>query len=537
METSYDVVVIGSGFGGAVTACRLAQAGRSVCILERGRRWHKTEFPRSPAEVADSFWRDGAGQGFLEYKAFRRIDVLQGCGVGGGSLHYFNVQLRCPEVIFQRGWPSQITRPVLDPYYTQAEQMLESQRLQPPQGRDLPRRTQTFMAAARAVGRQPELVPIGVYTGPDRLHPVGGAPQTACDYQGNCMLGCNLHAKNSLDLNYIPLAEREGAEVYPLHQAAKIEQMGEEGYRVHFSRMDAADTTITEPGTVQATQVVVQVVVAAGTLGSSELLLRCARQHRSLPRLSSRLGQRFSGNGDFLLSATRCGDRQVDPGLGPSITAGADFSTARNRIFIEDLGYPNPFMWLLEGLIPTGNRPRNLLRAAASYLADTLGWGRGRVAFEADRLFDGGATSRLLPYLAMGTDADDGKMRLQNGHLEVDWSHRRSRQLFKEIEQALVELSGAAGGRFLNSVLWSWPTRKLLTAHPLGGCIMGNTPQDSVVDHRGQVWGHPKLFVADGSIIPTALSVNPSLTIAATAERIACWMIHDREYQGDGPYP
>src|SRR2546426_11463808 len=100
MRDTYDVVVVGSGFGGAITACRLAQAGRSVCVLERGKQWDKTDFPRSPGEVSKSFWKKGESFGFLEYKAFKRIDVLQGCGVGGGSLHYFNVHLRTPEGIF-----------------------------------------------------------------------------------------------------------------------------------------------------------------------------------------------------------------------------------------------------------------------------------------------------------------------------------------------------------------------------------------------------------------------------------------------------
>jgi cholesterol oxidase len=242
MRDLYDVVVVGSGFGGSIAACRLAQAGRSVCILERGKRWDKSEFPRSPAEVAASFWREGKSFGFLEYKAFKRIDVIQGCGVGGGSLHYFNVHLRTPDAILSRGmWPPEIRRATLDPYYDLAEGMLESAPLSPPSGRGLPKRTEAFMAAAAAIGRRAELVPIGVYTGADRLNPFSGKAQTACDYSGNCLLGCDLHAKNTTDLNYIAVAERNGAEVYPLHRADKIEPLRDQGYRVHFERFDPAD--------------------------------------------------------------------------------------------------------------------------------------------------------------------------------------------------------------------------------------------------------------------------------------------------------
>ena len=224
MKAAYDVVVVGSGFGGAITGCRLAEAGRSVCILERGKRWGKTEFPRSTGEVAKSFWVQNESLGFLEYNAFRRIDVIRGSGVGGGSLHYFNVHLRAPKEIFAPPvWPGQVTRAALDPYYHLAEVMLESAPLTPPEGRELPDRTKAFLAAASSLGRRPELVPIGVYTGPDRANPYGGAPQSACDYSGDCMLGCVLHAKNTLDLNYLPLADKHGTEIYPLHRVDKIE--------------------------------------------------------------------------------------------------------------------------------------------------------------------------------------------------------------------------------------------------------------------------------------------------------------------------
>jgi len=528
MKAAYDVVVVGSGFGGAITACRLAQGGRSVCLLERGKRWKKTDFPRSPGQVARSFWREDESLGFLEYKVFKRIDVIQGCGVGGGSLHYFNVHLRTPAEIFaSKAWPPEVTRTVLDPYYARAEEMLESKALNPPEGRELPFRTQAFLQAAAALGRRPELVPIGVYTGKDRLNPHSGVPQTACDYSGDCLLGCDLHAKNTLDITYIAAAERSGAEVFPLHPVKKIEQTVSAGYRVHFHRLDPADPKRAEPGSVVGRQV----VLAAGTLGTTELLLRCRDLHRTLPDLGAALGSRFSGNGDFLLAATMDTDRHIDPGVGPSITAGADFSTANNKIFVEDLGFPESFMWLLEGVIPTSHHLVNLLRAARSYILETLGLSPGRIAFAADRLFRGGATTRMLPYLAMGTDASDGCLKLTDGAIDIEWSHRRSRQLFAEIEQALKELSGSLRGKYETSLLWRWPLRKLLTAHPLGGCPMGDDAASSVVRHHGEVWRYPDLFVADGAAIPSALSVNPSLTIAALAERVAFRILHGHDLE------
>ena len=535
MREAYDVVIIGSGFGGAVTACRLAQAGRSVCVLERGRQWYKTDFPRSPGEVSRSFWRKGESFGFLEYKVFKRIDVVQGCGVGGGSLHYFNVHLRTPAEIFEQdAWPAAITRTTLDPYYELAEQMLESKPLSPPEGRTLPARTEAFLDAARLAGRLGELVPIGVYTGPERQNPHSGISQSPCDYSGNCMLGCAEHAKNTLDLNYIPLAQRNGAEVFPLHEADKIEPVEGKGYRVDFRRLDPDRPARYDPGSVMGAKV----LVAAGTVGSSELLLRCRDVHQTLPKLGQALGRRFSGNGDFLLAMTVRANRTIDPGRGPSITAGADFSTTNNKIFIEDLGFPDPFMWMLEGAIPTSNRLRNIVRALKSYVLDAIGIGNGRIAFAADKLFRGGSTTRLLPYLGMGTDAADGRLRLKNGAVDIDWRPRRSKAMFREMEAAMKQLSRGLEGKYITSLLWKWPFRKLLTAHPLGGCCTAESAANGVVDPDGEVFGHPGLYVVDGSIISSALAVNPSLTISALAERIAFKMIHQRDMEaGDAQAP
>ena len=222
MKDIYDVVVIGSGFGGAINACRLAQAGRSVCILERGKRWGKKDFPRTTGQVARSFW-NYKDLGLLDYRAFENIDVLQASGVGGGSLVYFNVHIRTPREIFENPrWPKGVKRDILDPFYDKARDMLEARQLTPPADRDMPLRTEAFIAAAQNAGRKPELMEICVYTGPEKVNRQG-VVQDGCVYCGNCMLGCHVHAKNTLDLNYIPLAEQNGAEVYPLHQVEKIE--------------------------------------------------------------------------------------------------------------------------------------------------------------------------------------------------------------------------------------------------------------------------------------------------------------------------
>lgn len=540
MKQIYDVVVIGSGFGGAINACRLAQAGRSVCILERGKRWGKKDFPRTTGQVARSFW-NYKDLGLLDYRAFQNIDVIQASGVGGGSLVYFNVHIRTPKEIFEDPrWPKGVKRDVLNPHYDKARDMLEARPLTPPADFDMPPRTQAFIAAAEGAGRKSELMEICVYTGPEKVNRQG-IVQDGCVYCGNCMLGCHVHAKNTLDLNYIPLAEKNGAEVYPLHQVEKIEPIHPvemNGYRVHFREFDlqtaesqpltvdggrfdrraAKPEEVSRPGSVVGRRV----IISAGSLGSTEILLRSRDLHRTLTNLSPALGTRFSGNGDFLLAGTLESNREVDPGSGPSITAAVDASTANNKIMIQDLGFPDPFLWYLESALPVPRRIKNLGLFVRKYLMRTLGLDHGSAfADGADKLFKGGVTPRFLPYLGMGTDAADGRMELSKGDIEIHWDSKRSRAMFAEMEKVLKELSKGIGGKYMPSILWGWPFRKLLTAHPLGGCVMSDDPAQGVVNEFGEVWNYPGLYVSDGSIIPTALSVNPSATISALSERIA----------------
>jgi len=534
VEDVYDVVVVGSGFGGAITACRLSQAGRSVCILERGRRWRKEEFPRTTGQAAKAFWDPKRSYGFLEYRAFKGIDVIQGCGVGGGSLHYFNVQFRPPRGIFeQKGWTKHLTSDTLSPYFDLVRDMLEAAPLVPPAGRKLPDRTEAFNVGARGAGKAPKLADIAVYTGPDRINPHGGVPQTACVYCGNCMLGCHVHAKNTLDLNYIPLAEKHGAQVFPLHQVEKIAPEPDGKYRVHFRHFQESRPGLGKQGSVVARQV----IIAAGSLGSTELLLRCRDVHKTLPAVSRALGTHFSGNGDFILAGTLDTKAVVDPGYGPSITAFADFSTTGNRITVEDLGFADPMFWFLEGAMPSKNRLRQGVSFLKTYLLRSLGIGErsSRVSDGIERMLAGGRSVRFLPYLGMGTDAADGRLQLRDGAIDIEWSHRASRRLFQEIEQAMKKLSNGLEGRYVTSILWRWPMRKLLTAHPLGGCIVGDGVDASVVNHCGEVWNYPGLYVADGSVIPTALSVNPSMTIGAIAERTAFWILNRREMGATDP--
>jgi len=394
--------------------------------------------------------------------------------------------------------------------------VLEAKPLTPPIDLKMPKRTDAFLAAAEGAGKKGELVDICVYTGPDKINRQGVA-QSGCVYCGNCMLGCHVHAKNTLDLNYIALAETNGAEVYPLHHVEKIEPVGD-GYRVHFKQFDSEKRGESQDGAVTGRKV----IVSAGSLGSTEILLRSRDLHRTLPNLSRMLGERFSGNGDFLLAGAFDTNREVDPTSGPSITAITDYSTATNKISIEDLGFPDPFLWYLEGSLPAPGRLRGLKTFLQKYFLRTLGLSKASAFTDGvDRLFKGGITPRFLPFLGMGTDAADGRMHLSGGNIDIEWDRRRSREMFRQMEAGMKALSAGVNGKYQTSLLWSWPLNKLLTAHPLGGCPMSDDPATGAVNEYGEAWGYPGLYVSDGSIIPTALSVNPSATISALSERIA----------------
>lgn len=542
MRPAYDVVVIGSGFGGAITACRLAQAGRSVCVLEKGKRWDRLDFPRGAGAVARSaiqpYDNRRAGQGFIEYRTFRNMDVIQGTGVGGGSLHYFNVHTRPPEFIFdQPAWPRRITLRRLRPYYALAANMLGANPITMDRQHNLPLRTQAFEDAVDSLGKHADRMDICVRLS-DQTG-IGPGQASSCEHCGNCMLGCHLHAKNTLDLNYIPLAEQHGAEVFPLHQALNI-MPDERGFTVTAADLNTApaDQFASALRRIRARQV----VVAAGTLGTNELLLRCKHHYKTLPRLSDKLGHRFSGNGDFLFAGIRYQSKIVEPGRGPGITAGVGFRKEPGQfIYIEDLGYPDPFIWYFNRGIPTRGRLVRLGRQARRYLGEVLGTG---LKFELEQLLEAGYLTHYLPFLGMGTDAADGILGLNRaGDINLKWSVRKSLPMFRDMTAHMEALATASGGRFVNSFLWQTPLlrvplRKTLTAHPLGGCAMSDTPATGVTNDCGEAWGYPGLFVADGALMPAAIGVNPSATISAIAERVAFQMIQGRELrEGDNQAP
>ena len=511
-----DSVVIGSGFGGAVAACRLAQAGDRVTVLERGRRWGSGSYPRRPDSAW--FWSQDdpvAANGWLDLRVFRHMAVAQGAAVGGGSLIYANISAVPAREVFDSGWPPDITWDELAPHYATVGAMMDVQTV--PDGQ-WPPRMRLMREAAAAIGkgdrfRKLELAvsfdPDWRADGPDAYQPgssrrfvnAHGVEQGTCIHLGNCDIGCDVDAKNTLDRNYLAVAERHGADIRPLHLAHTIAPVAG-GFRVGF---DAIARGERRPGTLSAGRV----VVAAGSLGSTELLLRCRDVARTLPRLSAFLGRNWSSNGDFLTPAVYP-DRRVDPSIGPTITSAIDFldrSEDGQSFWIQDGGLPN----LFAGWIRAGEAAHPQVRAFLQAMRTALA--------------THGPVDHVMPWFAQGIDAADGRLALRRRwglfgprRLTLDWQVERSRAVIEAIIAMHRRLSAATGGHPVVPPGWNL-SNFLVTPHPLGGCNMGASVQAGVVDHRGEVFGYPRLHVLDGAIVPEAVGVNPSRTIAALAER------------------
>jgi cholesterol oxidase len=524
---SYGAIVIGSGFGGAVTALRLAEGGMRVLVLERGRRWNRDNLPRQPGDPW--FWSPAHPEhenGWLDLRIFRNISVAQGAAVGGGSHIYANISVEAPRTAFDRGWPAEITYDSLKPFYNRVADMME---VGPVPAGQWTKRMQLVREAAEKAGyaerfRQADLAvrfnPNWTYEGDYMKGEAAsvwepnkhGAMQGTCVHLGTCDIGCKVMARNTLDLNYLYLAEnRHHAEVRELHLVDRIEPLGS-GWRVHFDQLkDGERIAGSEDGAV--------VILAAGSLGSTELLLRNRDIHKTLPNLSPSLGHNWSSNGDFLTPAAYEG-RDIAPSEGPTIAAIIDF---------EDGDYHGQRFWVQDGGLPPlvgAYLTQKLDDPATSFKVQLVLEALQRFVRNSDPL------RNVMPWFAQGVDAGNGRLSLtepglfaRGGDLDLDWDVSASAPLIETIIAMHKKLSEATGGTALVPPTWTL-FRDLITPHPLGGCGMGGDTSRGVVDHRGAVFGYQGLYVIDGAIVPRALGVNPSRTIAALAERNAALIAH-----------
>jgi len=580
-----ETVVVGSGFGGSVTAFRLAQAGREVLVLERGRAYPPGSFPRTPSDVARAHWNPAAGRhGLYDIWSLGGLDALVSAGLGGGSLIFANTLERADERRFARAegparraapggragaaaasrprgsggaarggtrrgpaasrpWP--ISRADLEPHYDAVEKMLGAVPF--PTGRpgyEPAERTAALRAAAEGAGlgwRQPALAVSfaarGV-TAPGLALPeapygnVHGRARATCQLAGDCVLGCNHGAKNSLDHTYLSAAAYHGAEIRTRCEVLAIAPDDDGGwvisYAEHHGAVDGTprDLAMLPARTVRCSRV----VLAAGALGSTYLLLR---SRSALPGLSPMLGHGFNGNGDALglVAGARRADGSAWPlGAAPTVTAAVgvtDGAAGHTGLQLYDAGVPALVSWLLTGRrIAGGGLWGGLghpLRLARGWAADRLRGGgqddlRGQLARLAEAGADGDA---MLALVALGRSAADGVLRLDGDRLGLERASAGrdadDELAADQVRAAMTRLADSLGGRLV--VDPAATARRRSTAHPLGGAPMGDSPRDGVVDGHGQVFGHPGLYVLDGAALAGPLGVGPALTIAAFADR------------------
>ncbi len=529
MSVHYDAIVVGTGFGGAISACRLAESGARVLLLERGRRWTKDTYPRKPSDPWLYHHRHPEKHnGWLDLRLFRGMTIAQGAGVGGGSLCYSSVVMEADADVFESPWPAEITYDELAPYYEKVRRMLALRPIPPGQATQ---RYRLLERAAERLGHRErfERVPLAIafdsdysYDLPDPIDAKHsktfvndqGVEQGTCVHLGNCDIGCDVHAKNTLDLNYVPWAEKHGAELRPLHLVRYVEPSGS-GYRVVWDQLEEHRRI---PGSATADRV----IVAAGSLGSTEILLRSRDEQGTLPDISPMLGTNWSSNANFLTPARYPESATVEQGIGPTISSGLNFmdgSVGGMRFFIEDDGFPNL-----------------LLNALTAMRRFSFG---GRLAKRLDEALRRGLdeknpTRQLMVWLGEGIDGSDGKLYLGRELLrpwrrdiKLDWRVKNTEAVIEAIIDMHRQLSDVDHAELRVPVYWKL-LKSLVTVHPLGGCAMGNTAADGVVDHRGQVFGYPNLYVADGAVLPRPTGRNPSMTIGALAERIAHLSTVDR---------
>lgn len=513
----YDYLVVGSGFGGSVSALRLSEKGYRVGVLERGRRWQASDFAKTNWDAPKSLWVPALKWfGILRLTVFRDVFVLSGAGVGGGSLVYANTLYIPPDAFFEasqwagiRDWKAQLM-----PFYRQAQFMLGVTQNEFEGEAD---RILADIASDMGRGDTYVRTPVGVYFGepgktvPDPYFGGAGPDRSGCTLCGGCMVGCRHGAKNTLDRNYLYFAEKLGAEVHPMRTVVDVRPLPDGGYEVEHVESGAwfmKDRRVTRAKNV---------VLSAGVLGTVNLLLQC-KERGSLPNLSDQLGKCVRTNSEAILGASTSREGE-DWSRGIAITSsmhpdevthveivryseGSDAMASLGTLLTD--GGPGMPRWL-RFLGRAVRRPVDLLRSMWPF-----GRAKKGVFLLVMQTLDNSISLRLrrsfrsLFRRVMDTDRGEGPPN----PTYIPAGNEVARSFAKKAD-------GLAYSSILE-VTFDIPT----TAHILGGACIGESRETGVIDESGQVFGHPGLYVCDGSMIPANLGVNPSLTITALAEHV-----------------
>ena len=517
-QFDYDWIVVGSGFGGSVSALRLSEKGYSVAVLECGKRFGDQDFPKSTWDVRRYFWAPRLGlKGIFRLTQFKDVAVVSGCGVGGGSLGYANTLYVPGKDFFEdpqwsglADWEAELA-----PHYDEAQRMLGVVVHEDDDPADQLLRE---FGEHLGVGETYRKTPIGVYldnpgqTVPDPYFGGEGPARTGCVRCGRCMVGCPHGAKNTLVKNYLWLAERRGARVEPERLVTEVRPLGaadgSDGYAVTSERSGLI------PGRGRRTLTARGVVFAAGPLGTNKLLQRC-RLGGALPRISNRLGELVRTNSEMILAVTVPEDYADDLTNRVAITSSI-YPDPQTHIETVTYGHDGDSMSALYTLL-TGNgtkatRPLKLLGQILRHPVNFLkimrpkGWSRRTIIVLVMQTLDNAIALR--------------PKRKRNGdvRLTTEQDPEKPNPTFipvaNEAAEWLAERTGGIAQSSLSEALFNVPN----TAHILGGAVIGASPEDGVIDAKQRVFGYENLLVCDGAAVPANVGVNPSLTITALAE-------------------
>jgi cholesterol oxidase len=527
IKNHYDVIVVGSGYGGGVTASRLSRAGKRVAVLERGREILTGEFPSKFPDLKNEFqvrgkhFAMGPDTALYDVRLGDDMHVLVGCGLGGGSLVNAGVSLRPdPRVFADAVWPGQMAQDgLLDEGYLRAERWLRPH--SHPRAAEMTK-FRVLAEAGRALGYE-TIAPRVAVSFSDNVNPAGLA-QPACTLCGDCCGGCNVGAKNTVALTYLPDAARHGAEIFTEIKVRSVSKARGGGWRVHAGRSAAArgsdNIILTAP----------VVVLAAGTLGSTEILLRSREEGLSL---SDRLGTRFSANGDIIAFGygAKAVVNAIGVGFPPKIEDFEIGASVSGQIEVRDAADLAQELCVQEGVLPSALAP----------VLPVLFVPNGRLLGALKSLISGvykGPFASLQTFFAVSHDSASGCFRLEDDRLALAWPNAKDEAVYARLDAVLKSLVEQSGGDYVkNPLAGTVMGHQPATAHPLGGCGMGRECADGVVNHKCQVFDarsgatavHAGLYVIDGAVIPRSLGVNPLLTITALSERA---MIHFSEDYG-----
>ena len=533
LKPNWDVVVIGSGYGGAVVAGRLAEHF-DLAVLERGKEYKAGDFPDNFSDVIGSVKTPANPLGMVEVVPGQDVDVVQGSGLGGTSLINANVAIVPEDTHFDGPeWPPEITTDryngKLGELMMKAVNTLEIEQVDHTKG--LPKQRHIYSTTNKIVenggtARVEECYLTVNLEKYDNTPNAQGITQPKCTFCGDCVTGCNVGAKNTLDVNYLPMARNNGAKIFTQCEVDTVEKTSNGKYQVNGNYV--TDDGIKEPFTLEAGNV----ILAAGSIGSTGILLRSTQQ-KNIP-LSNELGECFSGNAD-VLGVNYNGDvfSEIEghgtnpapaPGHpGPTLTSVATHNGPNGEFIIE------------EGAIPSALIAGARLAAAVASPGNTVPEAR-RVLRDLSLTYKNGAMNHSMVYLGIGKETTQGKIELDyHNNPKINWPGAKDDPTVTAIADAMKQHTNVFNGNFIKNPRSEWyGGSNLITVHPLGGCKVGTNAASGVVNHKGQCFDpstggtHDGLYVCDGAILPGAVGVNPFLTITVLAERIAEHFINDK---------